>query len=81
MKNKKDESVSAKDFDEKFERGEDMTAHLDWSKATKRVPLELTLEAIRELDAEAARVGVPRQALIKMWLRDRLDTLKTRKVG
>jgi hypothetical protein len=28
---------------------------------------------VRRLDMEAARRGVTRQALIKMWLADRLD--------
>ena len=81
MKNKKAEPISSKEFDKKFDGGEDVSAHIDWNKSTKRVPLDLTVDSIRELDAEAARVGVPRQALIKMWIRDRLDALKARKAG
>lgn len=76
MKNKKAKAIMTKEFDEKFERGEDVSEHIEWSKATRRVPLDLTPDTIRELDTEAARVGVPRQALIKLWIRDRLDQLK-----
>lgn len=38
-----------------------------------RVGLNLQTGMIARLDAEAKRRGVTRQALIKMWLSDRLD--------
>ena len=41
----------------------------------KRVRIGLNLPGgiVERLDAEAKRRGVTRQALIKMWLSDRLD--------
>jgi hypothetical protein len=39
----------------------------------KRVNVDFTAGTVRRLDAEAARRGVTRQALIKMWVTDRLD--------
>ncbi len=38
-----------------------------------RVGFDLPTAMVAKLDAEAKRRGVTRQALIKMWLSDRLD--------
>lgn len=38
-----------------------------------RVGFDLPQRMVAKLDAEAKRRGVTRQALIKMWLSDRLD--------
>jgi hypothetical protein len=59
--------------------GEDMGDHIDWSSARrpgeeiKRVNVDFPQWMVAKLDAEAKRRGVTRQALIKMWLSDRLD--------
>ena len=46
----------------------------------KRVNVDFPVGMLRRLDEEVKRVGVDRQALIKMWLNDRLDaTLKKRR--
>ena len=72
-------TISAEEFDRKFDDGEDISAYVDWSKATrpgraiKRVNVDFPDAMVRRLDKEAARRGVTRQALIKMWLADRLD--------
>ena len=72
-------TISAEEFDRKFDDGEDISEYLDWSKATrpgraiKRVNVDFPDAMVRRLDKEAARRGVTRQALIKMWLADRLD--------
>jgi len=49
---------------------------MDWSKAIKRVSLDLPVWAIKELDKEAGRRGITRQSLIKTWIVDRLDASK-----
>ena len=81
MKTKK--RISAKEFDRKFDNGEDISAYLDYSKVmTKeeflahRVNVDLPGWAVSELDREARRVGVSRQAIIKTWLVQKLDALK-----
>jgi hypothetical protein len=72
-------TISAEEFDRKFDDGEDISDYVDWSKATrpgraiKRVNVDFPDAMVRRLDMEAARRGVTRQALIKMWLADRLD--------
>jgi hypothetical protein len=48
---------------------DDQTLSLD----RKRVGFDLPLWMVARLNAEAKRRGVTRQALIKMWLAERLD--------
>ena len=73
-------TISAEEFDRLFDEGSDeIDQYLDWSKATrpeleiKRVNVDFPQWMIARLDTEAKRRGVTRQALIKMWLADRLD--------
>jgi hypothetical protein len=73
-------TISAEEFDRLFDEGSDeIDQYLDWSKATrpgleiKRVNVDFPQWMIARLDKEAKRRGVTRQALIKMWLADRLD--------
>lgn len=73
--------MQAKDFDEKFDNGEDIIEHLDLSKAKrashkqKRVNVDFPIWMIDSLDREAARVGVTRQSIIKIWLAERLEQI------
>ena len=71
--------MKAKDFDKKFEAGEDITAHLDLSQArrpeqdSKRVNIDFPVWVVQEVDKEARRLGVSRQALLKVWVAERLE--------
>ena len=64
--------MKTKEFDKKFESGEDITKYLDLSKARrpeqeqKRVNVDFPVWMIHSLDKEAKRLGVPRQSLIKV---------------
>jgi len=75
--------IKAKDLDEKFDRGEDITPYLDRSKAyrpgleQRRVNVDFPVWMIESLDREASRLGVPRQSLIKMLIAQRLDEIST----
>lgn len=75
----KPKPISAEEFDRRFDDGEDMGDYIDWSSAKrpaleiKRVNVDFPQWMIARLDTEAKRRGVTRQALIKMWLADRLD--------
>ena len=70
--------MKAKKFDEAFDNGESVLHVLDFTKATrpgyelKRVNVDFPEWMIRSLDKEAARLGVPRQAIIKVWISERL---------
>lgn len=71
--------MKAKEFDKKFDTGEDISAYLDITKARrpeqeqKRVNVDFPLWMIHSLDKEARRLGVPRQSIIKVWVAERLE--------
>ncbi|HUL12564.1 MAG TPA: CopG family antitoxin [Methylococcaceae bacterium] len=71
--------MKASDFDRRFDEGEDVTDFLDLKKARrpgleqKRVNVDFPAWMVQSLDKEAMRLGVTRQALIKLWLADRLE--------
>jgi hypothetical protein len=70
--------MKAKEFDKRFDKGEDVTCFLDRSKARrpaqepKRVNVDFPVWMIQSLDREAKRLGVTRQSIIKLWLAERL---------
>jgi hypothetical protein len=78
--------MKAKDFDDKFDAGEDIMANLDLSKTKrvlheqKRVNVDFPAWMIESLDKEARRLGVTRQSIIKIWLAERLEAASARRV-
>ena len=70
--------MKTKRFDQKFDAGDTIVEQLDISQArrvgslAKRVNVDFPAWMVDSLDREARRVGVTRQALIKLWLADRL---------
>ena len=68
-------NISAAVFDGKFDSGEDITGFLDLGKATvvQRVNVDFPSWMVDMLDQEATKLNVSRQAIIKMWVRERLD--------
>ncbi len=71
--------MKAREFDKKFDAGENITKHLDIKKARrpdqeqKRVNVDFPVWMIQLLDKEARRLGVPRQSIIKVWVAERLE--------
>lgn len=71
--------MKASDLDKKFDAGEDINSHIDWAKArrpnieTKRVNVDFPTWVVVGLDQQAQRLGVTRQALIKLWIAERLS--------
>jgi hypothetical protein len=71
--------MKAKEFEQQFDDGADVTASLDLSKAKrllqeqKRVNVDFPTWMIDSLDREASRLGVTRQSEIKVWLAERLE--------
>jgi hypothetical protein len=71
--------MKAKDFEQQFDDGVDLTASLDLSKAKrvlqeqKRVNVDFPTWMIDSLDREASKLGVTRQSVIKVWLAERLE--------
>ena len=72
-------TVSAGRLDEIHDAGEDLSEHLDLAKATRpgrevqRVSVDFPVDLLRAIDREAKRIGVSRQAFIKLRLADTLN--------
>lgn len=73
-------SITVEEFDRMFDDASDeIDDFVDWSDLKmvypkpRRVNVDFPPRMVRELDAEAQHRGVTRQALIKMWLADKLD--------
>lgn len=71
--------MKAKSFDRKFDQGdEDILEDLDLSTARrtnqtqKRINVDFPSWVVESLDREAARIGVTRQSIIKVWLVERI---------
>jgi len=71
--------MKASEFDKKFDDGEDITEVLDLAKAhrpghvNRRVNVDFPAWMVEQLDAEAKRLGVTRQSIIKVWIAERLE--------
>jgi len=70
--------MKAEDLDKVFDEGEGVLGQVDLSKIRrpnqeqKRVNVDFPLWMLQSLDKEAKRLGVPRQAIIKVWISERL---------
>ena len=70
--------MKAHEFDEKFEAGEDLTNDLDFSRArrvnqeSRRVNIDFPAWVVDGLDKQAKRLGITRQALVKVWIAEKL---------
>jgi hypothetical protein len=72
-------AIPAEKFDELFDSGSDeIDKHLDWDKARRpgrevqRVNVDFPVDLLRAIDREAKRIGVTRQAFIKLRIADTL---------
>jgi hypothetical protein len=74
----KTRGLSAAELDAMHDAGTDLSAHMDLAKATRpgravqRVNVDFPVDLLREIDQEARRLGVTRQAFIKVRLADSL---------
>ncbi len=66
--------MKAAKFDEEFDNGESVIDYLDLKNIRKpnlelkRINIDIPLWIVESLDKEAKRIGISRQAIIKMWL-------------
>ena len=71
-------AIKAREFDKNFDEGKDITPHLDIRTAkiqhpTQRINVDIPKGLLERVDQEAARVGIPRTSLIKVWIAERLE--------
>jgi hypothetical protein len=70
--------MKARELDQKFDQGEDITTALDLTRARRpmrdvqRVNVDFPSWMVQSLDDEAHRLGVTRQSIIKVWIAERL---------
>lgn len=70
--------ISAEEFDEKFESGEDVLEYCDVNKIRKpvmnlkRVNVDFPMWMVEGIDSEARKLGITRQSLIKFWIAEKL---------
>lgn len=79
--------MKANEFDQKFDQdSEDIVDDLDISTAhrvnqeSKRINVDFPTWVVDSLDREAARIGVTRQSIIKVWLVERLKAEAIHKI-
>ena len=71
--------MKAEEFDQAFDRGEDVSLALDLAAARRpgleqrRVNVDFPVWMIESLDREARLLGVTLQSVIKVWIADRLE--------
>lgn len=71
--------TTAEELDRMFDDGEDISEYLDFSSIRrpglepKRVNIDFPQHVVNKLDKIARSIGVSRQALIKVWIVDRLN--------
>ena len=71
--------MKAEEFDQAFDRVEDVSSALDLAAAQRpgleqrRVNVDFPVWMIESLDREARRLGVTRQSVIKVWIAEHLE--------
>jgi hypothetical protein len=74
----KTSAASAAELDAMHDAGVDLSSHTDFGRAARpgravqRVNVDFPVDLLREIDQEARRLGVTRQAFIKVRLADAL---------
>lgn len=70
--------ISAAEFDQRFEAGEELSEYLDLEQAIrpgleqKRVSVDFPVWMIQKLDAIARQLGITRQSVIKVFISEKL---------
>ncbi|MBI5141367.1 MAG: CopG family transcriptional regulator [Nitrospirae bacterium] len=74
---------TAKEFDKRFDEGEDMHDLVDMAKAVVvhhgkkvRITLDIAESLVNDIDDIRNAIGVDRGALIKIWLHERVKQEK-----
>lgn len=79
-KSTKVKPITAEELDRKFDNNEDITPWLDLKNIVInrvfRVNVDFPTWMVERLDKEAEKLNISRQAVIKMWISERLDPEK-----
>ena len=75
--------TTSQNLEARFEASEDVSDYFDTAAATRlnhtkaRLNLDLPKWMINQIDRVAGRTGIPRQAVIKTWLSERIKADST----
>lgn len=81
LKRMKETKITVKEFDRRFEAGEDISEFVNWKASRRpgreiqRVNVDFPVWMVTAMDEEASRIGVSRQALIKFIICKNLDLI------
>ena len=76
---KKQSTMTAQEFEQRFNEGEDISPHIDMSSIRRpgleprRVNVDFPEWIIEKLDWQSRLIGVSRQALVKLWVSERIQ--------
>jgi hypothetical protein len=76
---KKNSTMTAQEFEKRFDEGEDITPFIDQSTVrrpgmeARRVNVDFPEWIIEKLDLQSKLIGVSRQSLIKLWVSERIQ--------
>ena len=73
---KNSEKTIRDNLEERFDAGASVLDYFDTDNAIVRVNVDFPAWVVKALDRESERRGVARQALLKMWVADRIDSLR-----
>jgi hypothetical protein len=74
--------IKSEELDEKFDSGESILEYAALDLGVFRVNVDFPAWTVAGLDKEATRLGISRQALIKVWITERLDhSIEMKKTG
>jgi hypothetical protein len=71
--------MTAQEFEQRFDEGEDITPFIDMSSIRRpgveprRVNVDFPEWMIEKLDWQSRLIGVSRQALVKLWVSERIQ--------
>ena len=71
--------MTAQEFEQRFDDGEDITPFIDMSSIRRpgveprRVNVDFPEWIIEKLDWQSRLIGVSRQALVKLWVSERIQ--------
>ena len=81
---KKRLAKNSKEFDRRFDSGEDIHELIDVSRATitrpgkkVRITLDVAESLVKDIDDLRQKIGVDRGALIKVWLHEKVKEEKS----
>ena len=72
--------MKAEELDRKFDEGEDVLEYFDLSTArrpglaTERIDIDFPQWIVDALDEEAQRLGIQKEAVVKMWIAQLLES-------